>query len=149
MKKIAVIFLFVFCVGNLVTAKELKWMSWNEGYALAKKENKTMMLFVQTSWCNWCKRMNDKTFSNEAVADLVNKKLIAVKLDPESKETYSYEGKDYSSGELISLLSNEQVKGIPSTVFYNPETKKSELAGGFIEAKDFKKILKKKTKKKK
>ena len=147
MKKVAVIFLFVFCVGNMISAEEVKWLSWAKGYELAKKENKTMMVFVQTSWCHWCKRMNDKTFSNGDVSSLISKNLIPVKLDPESKDKYTYEGKEYSSSELLGVLSDNNFRGIPATIFYNPKTKSSNLEVGFIEAKEFKKILKKKSKK--
>ena len=40
-----------------------EWYSFNEGIALAKKENKHIVLDFYTDWCGWCKVMDQKTFS--------------------------------------------------------------------------------------
>lgn len=124
-------------------AQEINWQNWNDAYQIAQNENKTMLVFVQADWCHWCKRMNDKTFNKTEVSEIVNENFIAVKFDIEKEVDYNFKGKMYKGKELLGILTNNELKGIPSTVFVSVKTEKIKLEPGFISADDMKLSLEK------
>lgn len=63
-------------------AADVNWHSYSNAiYKKAKQENKKILLYGYTKQCPYCARMNRYTFVNNTVADVINKKYIAVKID--------------------------------------------------------------------
>ena len=46
---------------------ENEWLSFTEGIELAEQEKKPVVIDFYTSWCRWCKVMDEKTFSDPEV----------------------------------------------------------------------------------
>ncbi|MBL4569218.1 MAG: thioredoxin domain-containing protein, partial [Flavobacteriaceae bacterium] len=64
----------------------VNWYAWNdETLALAKKENKLLLISIGYSSCHWCHVMEDESFENEEVAAIMNKYFINVKVDREER----------------------------------------------------------------
>jgi hypothetical protein len=64
----------------------VNWYPWNdETLALAKKENKLLLISVGYSSCHWCHVMEEESFENEEVAKLMNEYFINVKVDREER----------------------------------------------------------------
>jgi len=64
----------------------VNWHAWNdETLALAKKENKLLLISVGYSSCHWCHVMEEESFENEDVAAIMNKYFINVKVDREER----------------------------------------------------------------
>lgn len=143
MKKLIAIFFTVFIAYSFGQAQEIEWYSWKDGYKIAKKENKKMLVFVQTDWCHWCKRMEDKTFNNDEIFPTINNDFIAIKFNVEQKGTLKYEGKEYNAMELISKLSNNEFRGIPATLFFDSNTNDNALEVGFLTPEEMTPLLKK------
>jgi uncharacterized protein YyaL (SSP411 family) len=62
------------------------WYPWGqEAFAKAKKENKLVFLSIGYSSCHWCHVMEKESFSNEAVAKLMNKWFVCIKVDREER----------------------------------------------------------------
>lgn len=62
------------------------WKAWNkETLALAKKENKLIIISVGYSACHWCHVMEKESFSNDSVAKIMNKNFINIKVDREER----------------------------------------------------------------
>jgi hypothetical protein len=62
------------------------WYPWgDEAFELAKREDKPVFLSVGYSSCHWCHVMERESFSDEEVAELLNKNFISVKLDREER----------------------------------------------------------------
>jgi uncharacterized protein YyaL (SSP411 family) len=124
-------------------AEELKWMGWNEGYPLAKKKNKIVLVDCYTEWCGWCKKMDRDTYNNPDVQKKIYNDFIPVKLNPELNQMYTLDGKEYTGSQLLSLLSNNRISGYPTIVFIIPngKTNKVELSVGYSDAAGFIKIL--------
>src|SRR5262249_51773035 len=62
------------------------WYPWGpEAFAKAKKENKLVFLSVGYSSCHWCHVMERESFSNEAVAKVLNDSFICIKVDREER----------------------------------------------------------------
>jgi uncharacterized protein YyaL (SSP411 family) len=120
----------------------LKWYDWNEGYALAVKKNKILIVDIYTDWCGWCKRMDRDTYSKKSIIDMINKDFIAVKFNPEKPNSdYTIEGAKYNNSQLFTMLRNNQSVGYPTTVFLFTDNKKIYLQSGYQDETNFKKIL--------
>jgi uncharacterized protein YyaL (SSP411 family) len=64
----------------------VNWYAWNdETLALAKKENKLLLISVGYSSCHWCHVMEEESFENEDVAAIMNKYFINIKVDREER----------------------------------------------------------------
>ncbi|KAL9921679.1 uncharacterized protein B0495.5 isoform 1-T1 [Glossina fuscipes fuscipes] len=62
------------------------WYPWgDEAIEKAKRENKLIFLSVGYSTCHWCHVMEHESFENEAVADIMNKNFVNIKVDREER----------------------------------------------------------------
>ena len=141
--KISVIFLsLLFISSSFKPAEELKWFGFNEGYSLAKKKNKIMLVDVYTEWCGWCKRMDRDTYTRSEIIESLNKDFVVIKFNPEVQDvTYEFEGKKYDGQQLAGIISNYQINGYPTTIFMYPKTKKTNVISGYYDATRFKGVI--------
>ncbi len=64
----------------------VNWHAWNsKTLALAKKENKLLIISIGYSSCHWCHVMEHESFENEEVAKVMNDNFISIKVDREER----------------------------------------------------------------
>ncbi len=64
----------------------VNWYAWNdETLALAKKENKLILVSVGYSACHWCHVMEHESFEDADVASIMNQHFINIKVDREER----------------------------------------------------------------
>jgi uncharacterized protein len=64
----------------------VNWYAWgDEAFAAARKQNKPIFLSIGYSTCHWCHVMEDESFDDEAVAAILNRDFISIKLDREQR----------------------------------------------------------------
>jgi uncharacterized protein YyaL (SSP411 family) len=144
MRTILISLVSIFLVSSVNAQVPVKWYTIEEAFALTKKEPRKIMIDIYTDWCSWCKVMDNKTFSNQVIADYLNKTFYPVKFNAEQKTVVTLDGKSYkfvASGnrgynELAYQLLNGQL-GYPSLVFLDEQTKMIQPVQGYIEAKKF------------
>jgi uncharacterized protein YyaL (SSP411 family) len=146
MKKISLILSAAIIILGLYAFKpkndEVKWMNFNDGYALAKKKNKIILVDVYTEWCGWCKRMDKDTYAKTSISSVLNEKYVSVKFNPEVEGVkYTYNGKTYDGPGLAAAISNNSISGYPTTVFINPKTHKTKIEVGYKNETDMGVIL--------
>ncbi len=146
MKKIAILLsVFITILGIYSfkpTNEEVKWMNFNDGYTLAKKKNKIMLVDVYTEWCGWCKRMDKDTYAKPNIATELNKNYVSVKFNPEvTGVTYTYNGKTYDGPGLAGAISNNSISGYPTTIFINPNSHLTKIEVGYKNEADMSVIL--------
>lgn len=62
------------------------WRPWNdETLALAKAENKMLLISVGYSACHWCHVMEHESFEDTTVSKLMNENFISIKVDREER----------------------------------------------------------------
>jgi len=62
------------------------WRPWNaDTLALAKSENKPMIISIGYSACHWCHVMEHESFEDETVATIMNEHFICIKVDREER----------------------------------------------------------------
>lgn len=50
-----------------------------------------------TDWCKWCKVLDEKSFSNDTIARILNYYFYPVKFDAEGQENLTINGEEYKS----------------------------------------------------
>lgn len=61
---------------------DIHWASSLEGaMALAKKENKKVMVVMTTSFCPWCRRLKTQTLKDPVLQAKISTNFIAVEVD--------------------------------------------------------------------
>ncbi len=62
------------------------WYPWGEeAFEKAKREDKPIFLSIGYSTCHWCHVMENESFEDEEVADLINNHFVPVKVDREER----------------------------------------------------------------
>ena len=62
------------------------WRPWSDSaFELAKKDNRLVILSIGYSTCHWCHVMEEESFEDLEVAQLMNDKFISVKVDREER----------------------------------------------------------------
>lgn len=63
-------------------AHEIEWQPWGEGaFQRAEGEGKPILLSISAVWCHWCHVMDETSYSDRAVIDLINKRFVPVRVD--------------------------------------------------------------------
>ena len=64
----------------------IQWHEWGaEAFAAAKRDNKPILLDIGAVWCHWCHVMDRESYDNPEIAQLVNERFIAVKVDRDER----------------------------------------------------------------
>ncbi|MDH3358114.1 MAG: thioredoxin domain-containing protein, partial [Desulfobacteraceae bacterium] len=62
------------------------WYPWaEEALEKALKEDKPILLSIGYSTCHWCHVMEEESFMNSDIADLMNTHFVCIKLDREER----------------------------------------------------------------
>ena len=70
----------------------VQWLKYDDALAKAKKEPKLIFVDMFADWCVPCHVMDKNVYMNPTVANTLNKKFYAVKLDADSQDTISCDG---------------------------------------------------------
>ncbi len=129
-------------------ASKIKWMSFEEAFALHQTNPKKWLIDVSTEWCGWCKRMDQTTFSDSLIVDHVNANFYAVALDGEFKgdivigdRTYSFVAQGQRGyHELPAELMNGKMS-YPTIVFLGENLENLSAVPGYKDAPSFYQIV--------
>ena len=82
----------------------VNWYEWgDEPLALAKKENKPLLISIGYASCHWCHEMEKDSFMDTAVARIMNEYFICIKVDreerPDIDNVYMYACKLITGGD--------------------------------------------------
>lgn len=64
---------------------QLKIHTFEEAEKLSKENPKPFVVFIHTSWCKYCKMMENSTFKNLQISNILNAEFYFISLDAESK----------------------------------------------------------------
>lgn len=101
-------------------------LGYENGMAAAKAANKPAMLFVTTTWCGWCTKLADESFTDPEIKKLLdNFVLVIVDGDTEQKA-------------LQTLGADE---GFPHVIFQSSSGTKLGEQVGYAPAPEFKQVV--------
>ncbi len=69
---------------------QLKIHTFEEAEKLSKENPKPFVIFIHTSWCNYCKMMENSTFKNPEIITVLNSEFYFIPLDAESKNNIDF-----------------------------------------------------------
>jgi thioredoxin-related protein len=127
--------------------KGVKWYTIQEAEKLVKENPRPLFVDTFTDWCGWCKKLDQDTFSNPVIADILNNKFYPVKFDAEGKEpvkfqgtTFINDGKAGKANQLaVAMLRGNLV--YPNIVFFNEKIQLLTNVPGYRDAKELEPIL--------
>jgi uncharacterized protein YyaL (SSP411 family) len=94
------------------------WKPWSDSvFAEAKSEQRFVLLDLGTVWCHWCHVMDEVTYRDPGVIDLVRKRYIAVRVDADSRPDLSNRYEDY---------------GWPATIVFNADGEEIVKRRGYL-----------------
>jgi uncharacterized protein len=95
----------------------IQWHEWDEeAFAAAQRENKPILLDIGAVWCHWCHVMDRESYDNPEIAQIVNERFIAVKVDRDERP-------DIDSRYQVAVSSISGQGGWPLTAFLTPDGK--------------------------
>jgi thioredoxin-related protein len=115
-------------------APAVEWKGWNAGLSAASSSHRPVVVDVYTDWCRWCKQMDREVYGRAEVAQYLSAHFVTVKLDAESGETVSYQGRNMTAR---SLASSFDVSGYPTTIFLAANGEHLVNVPGYVEPAKF------------
>src|SRR5579884_3377013 len=93
------------------------WLPWGQAaFDKARREQKPIFLSVGYSTCHWCHVMAHESFENDAVAELLNRHFVPVKVDREERP-------DVDRIYMLFVQASTGSGGWPMSVFLTPDLK--------------------------
>jgi hypothetical protein len=93
----------------------IQWHEWStEAFDKAKSENKPILLDIGAVWCHWCHVMDRESYDNPEIANLVNERFVAIKVDRDERPDI-----DIRYQAAVSAVSGQG--GWPLTAFLTAE----------------------------
>jgi thioredoxin-related protein len=137
-------FLFTGFAPRAAAQTSVQWLPWAEGMAKAAKENKKILLYVYTSSCGWCKKMETETFQKTEIAQALQEHFIPIKLNANDNVELEFKGKLYRNSNSgprgYNALATEILDGrmsFPSLVFLDETQQTLQVIAGFKCPDDF------------
>ena len=93
------------------------WYPWSaEAFDKARREQKPILLSIGYSTCHWCHVMEQESFSDPAIAELMNRSFVSIKVDREERP-------DIDRVYITFLELSVHGAGYPATIFLTPDLK--------------------------
>ena len=93
----------------------VNWYAWGpEALEIAKVEDKIILLSIGYSTCYWCHVMEEESYENERVAEVLNRDFIAIKVDREERP-------DLDKIHMDAVVAMRGHGGWPLNVFLTPD----------------------------
>jgi uncharacterized protein YyaL (SSP411 family) len=104
-------------------SENVNWVEWDEGYKKAIETNKVLFVYIHTSNCPWCRKMEKETLNKKEISDRLNTDFICVDFNPEIEKTYHAGTREFTNIELLAYITqnNNNLQnaplGYPAMVF--------------------------------
>ncbi len=100
-KKILMTLVATLLVGTCCYAQQkeqptVTWYPINQAATNNPKQTKMYFVDFYTSWCGWCKKMDNSTFMDPVVAAILNQYYVPIKFNAEGNETVAWAGNTYA-----------------------------------------------------
>jgi len=119
MKKVMLLLLIA---TSFIFANEMKWeKDIATAFKKAKESNQTVMIYVETNNCPWCRKMKHRTLANDDVFEKLQN-YVVVRTIKNSQEAQKY---------------GLNVTYVPTIFFYSPKEELYQKTVGYYSVEDF------------
>ena len=116
----------------------IQWYSMEKAQALAKKNGKKVLAYAVTSWCVYCKKMNENVLPEQAVIDSLNRYFYPVKISIDSNDTLAFNSKKITARQFAQKYN---VRATPTTIFIDNKGNVMGQQPGYVPADMFSRLL--------
>src|SRR5262249_14090709 len=75
---------------------EPAWRGWApDAFDEARRENRFVLLDLGAVWCHWCHVMEETTYRDPKVVDLIRRRFVPVRVDQDARPDLSNRYEDY------------------------------------------------------
>ena len=93
----------------------VQWHEWGQAaFERARRENKPILLDIGAVWCHWCHVMDRESYEDPEIAQIVNDRFIAIKVDRDERP-------DIDSRYQVAMQAISGQGGWPLTGFLTPD----------------------------
>jgi len=96
----------------------------SEALEESARVNKPVLMKGYTDWCGYCKKLENETFADEAVAKHLNENFVVIKIDMEK-------------GEGPDVKKRFNITGYPTMVILDSKGTETKRLKGFMDAEKF------------
>ena len=91
------------------------WQPWGEpAFTRARAEDKPVLLDIGAVWCHWCHVMDGESYEDAAIAEILNREFVCVKVDRDERPDV-----DARYQRAVQALAGQG--GWPLTAFLTPD----------------------------
>jgi uncharacterized protein len=124
---LSALFLALLLCLKLEGADEIQWRPWSDSiFEQAKQQGRFVLLDLGTGWCHWCHVMEEVTYTDPAVVDLIRSHYLAIRVDADSRPDLANRYEDY---------------GWPATIVFNSDGSEIVKRQGYIPPKPMASML--------
>lgn len=127
---------------SLSVQAQVQWLSFDALDSAMQVEEKPIFVEFYTSWCTYCKKMDQEVFPDQKVAEVLNNGFYAVKFDAESSEEITFDGLTFKKAEgetyhpLVMLLASKKGEFAPPVfLFLDKDFKVNEKVNAYLSRK--------------
>jgi thioredoxin-related protein len=114
-------------------AENLTWLSFNDGYALAIKEKKHLLVDFYADWCSWCKVMETETFTKPNIVNKLNANYVIARVyTDKNSEKIQFKDMQLSPQEFAAGMG---INGLPTLLFFDIKGEPVTKIPGFMDEK--------------
>ncbi|MEM7518817.1 MAG: DUF255 domain-containing protein, partial [Planctomycetota bacterium] len=64
----------------------MNWHDWtDEAFTRARELERPVVLFVEASWCRWCRQLDREVLQDERIAKLLDERFVAIRVDKDRR----------------------------------------------------------------
>lgn len=114
--------------------EKLEWLAFDAATARAKDQKKHIIVDIYTTWCGWCRVMEQQTYGDPEVAAYLRDNFVLAKVNGESSAKLRWRGKELTERQFARAVG---VTGYPATYFLKPDAELLGGMGGFLRPPEF------------
>src|SRR6201993_1810286 len=125
--KLSALFLALLFCPKLEAAGEIPWQPWSASiFNEARPQGRFVLLDLGTGWCHWCPVMEEVTYTDPTVVDLIRSHYLGIRVDADSRPDLANRYEDY---------------GWPATIVFNSDGSEIVKRQGYIPPKPMASML--------
>lgn len=136
------------CTSQAQEKAQERQVGWVPIAEASQGQDSLKLYFVDfsTSWCGWCRKMDNSTFQDPVVVAILNQCYVPVKFDAEGADAFTWDGAKYSGAKPVNGRAAThpftravlgQKIGYPSFAIFGQGQKLLTILQGYQSAYDF------------
>lgn len=145
--------LFLIGLSSMTAQTELNVFSFEQLDSLQRQEARPVVVFLNTDWCRYCRKMEHVTFQDEWIATTLNEHCYFVSQNAMQKEAINYKGKTFrykptgvntgvhELAEALTMTNKVAKLTFPTTVILDPSDDRLFLQDGYLDKRKMRAVL--------